>query len=566
MRRRCLGKTVLRLALFVALPLTVAQTAASASSESRPAWFPREACASRPDSASLRYDVNRGGSYADYAAKARRRDCYKPWTILVYMAADNDLAPYAYWDLYEMEAGYRSGREAAGSSARSDLLVQLSAPGSTDSRRIHMFQSPEPYRSDLKLEDFRQRGASGVRSPVASVVPRTEGGKPVAAAADLDRFLEWGIREYPAEHYMVVIWGHGQGWAPAAVPDGGSQLIASQRDLKGLKAAREMFGELPKSEAKAAPLATEDFSSRHFGGLAFSSSQGTFLDIPSLHKSLRKAEEKLLDGRPIDVYASDACLMQMVEVATEISDSARFIAGSSQVENYLGLPYRRMMFEINTGRFSGERSRPGVAGSRLAHDEPYLLARMLPRLFRMSLEEHGLHGRILPEAIQTVTMSSLASDELRQALIPSLGDFAAAMKHYLDEQPMRAIDVQETLRDSPSFMGGSQELGGFMTLVRAMLKREREDSGTETAGSRELALATDRVHDALNRTVVSYALGKRYTASEEQLHLLGFRAVALWLPVSPGDFNARIRDFSSSLFYRKLGGTWEQWLSKVFRD
>ena len=45
---------------------------------------------------------NRG--YAAYAARVERRACRKPWSVLVYMAADNDLAPYAYLNLYEMEA------------------------------------------------------------------------------------------------------------------------------------------------------------------------------------------------------------------------------------------------------------------------------------------------------------------------------------------------------------------------------------------------------------------------------------------------------------------------------
>lgn len=476
-----------------------------------------------------------GQSYAEYATGARRRDCLKPWTILVYMAADNDLGPYALWDLYEMEAGYPSHRIAAGSTKRADLLVQLATPGQTQARRIHVFQSPEPYDDALTLEDFRHRSVSEIHSPVAALVPRDEGGKPVPAATDLERFVEWGIREYPAEHYMVIVWGHGQGWgAPSAVPG----------------------------------FAGQDFAGRHFGGLAFSDSGQTFLDIPSLHQALRTAEGRLLGGRPIDVYASDACLMQMVEVATEISDSARFISGSSQVENYLGLPYRRMMFEINTGRFSGERARMGVAGTSAENDEPLLLARMLPRIFRMSLEAHGLHGRVDPHALETVTMSSLASDELRQSLVPALGDLARAMSRYLAQDPMRAIPVAQVLQDAPSFVGGSQELGGFLRLLQKNIDEQNTGAQTgSTDATLALQLAVAQATQALDRTVVAYALGTRYTeADATELYLQGFRGVAMWLPVSAQDLALRIDDFSSSLFYRELGGDWQRWLRQVLGD
>lgn len=459
-----------------------------------------------------------GETYAAYAARAHRRDCVKPWTILVYMAADNDLAPYALWDLYEMEAGYRSGRAAAGSTHRTDLVVQLAAPGQATARRIHVFQTPEPYDDHLGLEDFRKRTVSDIRSPVAGLVSRTEDGKPVAAATDFERFIEWGMQEYPSEHFMVVVWGHGQGWAPA-----------------------------------------RDFAGRHFGGLAFSDSDHSFLDIPNLHKALQTAESHVLGGRPVDVYASDACLMQMVEVATEISDSARFISGSSQVENYLGLPYRRMMFELNTNRFSGERARMGVAGTSLENDEPFLLARMLPRIFRMSLEAHGLHSGVDPHALETVTMSSLASDELRQSLVPSLGWLAHAMDHYLGEDPFRAIAVSKAVRITPGFMGGSQELGSYL--------RNLDQSVTgESPDALELKSAIAAATQALDRTVVAYALGTKYTETSDQLYLQGFRAVAMWLPVSARDFAGRIGDFSSSLFYQELGGAWEHWLREVYGD
>jgi hypothetical protein len=466
-----------------------------------------------------------GEAYADFARRTSRAQCRKPWTILVYMMADGDLAPDAYWDLYEMEAGYKSGREAAGSTRRADLLVQLAAPGQTDALRLHMFQQQdEIYDDHLGLEDFKARGLSGVRSPVADRVPRVENGAPVPAAQDLERFVDWGVSRYPADHYLVIVWGHGQGWGVAQ---------------------------------------TGALASRHFGGLAFSADSRTFLDIPGLHQALAQVSRERLGGRPIDVYASDACLMQMVEVATELSDSARFVSGSSQVEDYLGLPYRRMMFEIDTGRFSGERARMGTAGTPLENDEPFLLARMLPRLFRMSLESRGLHGRVERHAIQTVTMSSISSDELRSGLVPALGRLGATLQTYLALKPLRRIPVSGVLAQAPSFMGGSRELGGFLRLLREAVQAGVSSDGPSPEAT-ELLSAIDLSEAALDRTVISYALGTDYAGREDAEFLQGFRALALWLPATRADYASRIGDFSQSIFYRAPGGEWAGWLAALF--
>jgi hypothetical protein len=444
--------------------------------------------------------------------------------VLVYMAADNDLAPYALWDLREMEGGYKSGRVAAGSTARADLVVQLAYPGQANARRLHIFQSNESYDSQkLTIQDFTggRRGLGDVRSPVAGLAPRVENGAAVPPADDFERFLEWGMHEYPSEHYLVVVWGHGEGWAPARLP-----------------------------EAK-----------RRFGGMGFSDSNSGFLDIPGLHRALRAAEDKELGGRPVDVYVADACLMQTVEVAAELSDSARFIVGSSQIENYLGLPYRRMMFELNTGRLASQQKGSALSGA----DEPYLVARMLPLLFRSSLKPGGLHGRELPEALETATLSTVSSSELRTQLLPALGSVARALGDYLEEDPFRSVSITQGLIDAPRFMGGSQELGGFLRLLEYRLQMDAAQSLPSHA-TLALGASIRDAAQALDRTVLSYALGHRYAGAEADLYLLGFRALAVWLPVSPREFNARIGDFSQSIFYRELGGAWERWINLLYGE
>jgi hypothetical protein len=492
---------------------------------------------------------NGNEGYAGYASRLNRRNCRKDWAVLVYMAADNDLTPYAYWDLYEMEAGYQGTRAVGGSTINTDLIVQLDTAGIRGVRRLHVFQTPEAYDDRLRKADFDTWTEESIRSPIVALLPEMA----EAESSKLQKFLEWGMREYPADHYMVIVWGHGQGWAPSPAP----------REPARSRFLRESDVSLGPALAPVSPgpwaQPSSPFAERRFGGLAFNNSQGTYLDIPTLRATLKRVSQRMLGGRPIDVYASDACLMQMVEVATEMSDTARFIVGSTQVQNFLGLPYRRLMFELNTGRFAGERAETG------SDDEAYLLARMIPKVFKASMAPNGLQGRIAPEGIKTITMSSISTSELDAALLPAMENLSQRLVEYLLGDPMRAMDVQFVLQHAPTFQGGAQELGAFLTLLRTLVDHElaRGDGGDPEVD--RLRRAIGEAKAALHRTVMNYALGTKYTGAEDQLYLMGFKAVSVWLPNSDRDLANRVEDFKTSAFYRRVSH-WLPWLEMAFKS
>ena len=56
------------------------------------------------------------------------------------MAANNDLSPYSFWDLQEMEASYPAekqlGFNRAGSTLVSDLLVDVQNEKSSDYKKV----------------------------------------------------------------------------------------------------------------------------------------------------------------------------------------------------------------------------------------------------------------------------------------------------------------------------------------------------------------------------------------------------------------------------------------------
>ena len=110
---------------------------------------------------------------------------------------------------------------------------------------------------------------------------------------NLVEFVKWGIQNYPAKHYFVSVWNHGSGW--------NRQVLVSPKDIS-------------YDDHSGNKITTEQL------GLAMS-------------------EIKQYLGRNIDIYGSDACLMQMVEVAGEMKGDVNYFVGSQDLEPGEGWPY-----------------------------------------------------------------------------------------------------------------------------------------------------------------------------------------------------------------------------------
>ena len=128
------------------------------------------------------------------------------WTIMVYLAGDNNLESYALGDLNEMEM--------AGSTDEINLLVEID--------RAHGYSTEDgdwtgARRYRVEADSDRHR----INSPVAMDLGEVDSGSP---AAFID-FVTWGATTYPAKNYALIIWNHGWGWT--LLPEEGRKGVAS---------------------------------------------------------------------------------------------------------------------------------------------------------------------------------------------------------------------------------------------------------------------------------------------------------------------------------------------------
>ncbi|MBN2303581.1 MAG: thrombospondin type 3 repeat-containing protein, partial [Anaerolineae bacterium] len=131
---------------------------------------------------------------------ARQADPPAAWTVLIYMAADNDLETFAMGDLNEMEF--------IGSTAEVNIVVMLdraelydkSNDNWTEARRYYVVQDGNLVR---------------IGSDPAGPGEEVNTGDPAA----LVDFASWGITTYPAERYALIFWDHGGSWLGIATDD-----------------------------------------------------------------------------------------------------------------------------------------------------------------------------------------------------------------------------------------------------------------------------------------------------------------------------------------------------------
>ena len=246
---------------------------------------------------------------------------------MVYMAGDNNLSAAGEADLEEMRL--------VGSTDEVNVVVEFDNAGDAGTRRIHI-------------------GKDGV-GEYLETLGETDSGSPEV----LSGFIEWVAENYPAHHYALVLWNHGNGWAPTEV-----DRIARSVNSPG-------FSEREISERSASPLGRVLFrpSLENIFSLATPAERaicsddgsGHSLDTVELGRVIAKGAKTI--GQKFDVLGMDACLMSNIEVAYQVRDHVRYIVASEENEPAEGWPYDRILSRLaaNPGMTAAELARNIVA-------------------------------------------------------------------------------------------------------------------------------------------------------------------------------------------------------------
>lgn len=196
------------------------------------------------------------------------------WTVLVYTAADNDLEPFALLNLEQMAA--------VGSSAGLNIVAEVDrAPLGKYTSASNALLNLAPWSTAKRL--LVKKGSFQEISDLGEIN--------TADPANLADFIQWGVKTYPAAHYMLVLWDHGGGW----------QGFGLDQTVPG-SASSEMMGLLRIQTGVQSGLSQ--------AGLA-----------------------------KFDIVGFDACLMASFEVAESLKPYANYLVASEETEPGHGWDY-----------------------------------------------------------------------------------------------------------------------------------------------------------------------------------------------------------------------------------
>lgn len=294
------------------------------------------------------------------------------WTVMVYMAGDNNLSADCVWALTEMQKGMasdkinviaqfdpsdglartrryhitskgvihdnRQARSKPGVEAPADLdhLEKGTAEWNPRTEEVHFRKESKRARSLARHRrglnrahwKFAQKIMKQGRALNANLKPDDLGSSrsdtDSASPITLYNFLSYGIEFCPARHYMVVLSGHSAGIEP--------NYLLKDESSGGSMTFRQLRAVLEQ-------LKKDDLGDKRFKGRA----------------------------KKIDILGFDTCLMSMAEVCYDLRDLVDIVIGSETYTPSSGWPYQSILRDLCQSVEPSDDSDPSpFAPSKLA--------------------------------------------------------------------------------------------------------------------------------------------------------------------------------------------------------
>lgn len=378
----------------------------------------------------------------------------KRWTVMVYLAGDNSLDGAGVVDLKEMKK--------VGSTPDINVLAQFDRQGAT----AHTLRYVLKKGGTLEGDSVADLGETNTGDPKV-----------------LQDFIEWGASQYPADHYLVVVWNHGAGWDDTNIYGTARRLLKLDVTRKGATVGRARGAALGTlSSRQVRTMADGRFKRALFNttiqraansrAIAFDDNAKDFLDNLEMKRLLAAANKTL--KRKIDILGMDACLMSMVEVVYQLRDSVMYAVGSEQTEPGDGWPYDLILGEL--------AKQPGMS--------PGDLSKVIVNQYLASYSPAEPVTQSAFDLSQSAVMAT-AADQLAKALMGNLNNAAVrgAMRDARDQvQYYEDLDYVD-LVDLSSLLQSQIDVPAIKNACQAVLDAARLGKFVVAAGFKGKPLA-----------------------------------------------------------------------------
>jgi hypothetical protein len=247
---------------------------------------------------------------------------------MIYLAGDNDLSP-------EMVRALQRMKDAK-VSRKVNVIVEMD----TMSGGARFFELNRSRFSEVKIDRTWPS-----RSVTKDEIERENSGAETDSLRGLRNLLKWGVKDFPAEHYMLILFGHGPIIRGAFLQDSNPPSYLELPDFAGV------LGEFFNKKNK--------------------------LDILGLHN----------------------CVMNGVELLYQLRDTADYILGSQGLVLRVGWPYQRLLNAItmpleDSGADAATPSQVAARLLRVCAKHNFDFYRYMNRSFDQALSRAGKSDEI----------------------------------------------------------------------------------------------------------------------------------------------------------------------------
>ncbi len=353
------------------------------------------------------------------------------WTILVYMNAANNLQPYSIQNMNQMESvGSVPGKLNIVVQWKMANCYDCGNPQWTGVRRYYVTHDLDGYNADVNL------CSTNTNTIHSTLLRSTPTNTDMGSWQTLHDFIVWGMQNYPADHYALIIWDHGSGW-------------------------RNINRSVPQPMAGSRAVSFDDQT-------------GDEIETWELPEAMAVTPK-------LDAVMFDASLEQMIEVAYEIRNSASVMIGSEESPPGTGYPYDTILSDLlNQINANNGTDTPCQLGSDTVKD---------------MISEYGNNSNVTQSTLKLSAMDQVASalNQFSISLLSHINDQAAVIMNARNNAQAYEYPDNKDLYDYANQIATTTSASDLRAAAIAMEQAVTasvlsEAHGSQSPGSRGLAV------------------------------------------------------------------------------
>lgn len=406
----------------------------------------------QPPSASSSSGLGSGGAVATVAsAGVTNAQQVRPatgagqtWTILLYQDADDQvLEKDIYVDLNEAER--------IGSTDRVNIVAQVD-------RFRGAYAGDGNWTGTGRFYLTQDNDLERVRSQVVQDLGEVNMSDPQT----LVDFAVWGIQNYPADKYVLIMSDHGAGW-----PGGWND--------PDLGRGRSAVPNVPVANA-----------------------MGNMMYLMQMDQALQAIRDQT-GINAFEIVGFDACLMGHLEVFAMLAPHARYGLASQEVEPAVGWAYTSFLGTlVQNPDMSGAELATAVVNSYINEDQ-----RILDDVARQDFARGGYYGApsikdLVTQLGYDVTLTAADLSKM-PALVDATNQFAYAMKDMNQKQVAQARNYAQSFTS----IFGQQVPASYIDLAHfaSLIQQQSNDPAIQTA--------IQNLYQSIDQSVVALKRGPK---------------------------------------------------------